>query len=286
MDYKARLKEISSQFRKSAHPNLRYKMSRVRTIVATNRVIHIRPVVAESLIEANLYMWCELIRHVMAIEVQPFTIMLVIDGKQRRYTPDALILTRTSAYIVECKPSREYFDPEFQKLVAAAMAYFAEFELQFVVIDETDVAGWDLQANLSQLWRAWRAPQLETPALSVSAHVRRALEQGCRAHATIGGCLDLGHSEFAVHRALASGFISANLHAPLTREAMLWSQPLQGAYAVLSKLHEMQQQTRQSHSLRMAPAIDWGLVPAFWSASGQRDTASARADLDDQEIAS
>lgn len=258
MDYFARLREIANQFQQSAHRNLRYKMSRVRTIVAVNRLAHLRPVVGESLVESNLYMWCELIDHIMAIEVQPFSTTLNIDGRQTRYTPDALILTRTGEYVVECKPSREYFDKDFDDFVRAARGHFEQFGLKFVVIDEHDVGGWDLQANLCQLWRALRAPQLHDAAVSVSAHVQRAIEQGRPELATIGASLQRGYSSFAVHRALATGLIGADLHSRLARQTALLSKPIDGARGVLSKLRGV-----DLWDLPPPPAIDWGTVPCL-----------------------
>jgi hypothetical protein len=154
LDYLAELKRLIDLFPPKSRRNLRYNMWTVRTVVAVRRLKHLHRVIAESFVEANLYMWCELVRNVMAIEVQPFTVEFEFEGKIRRYTPDALVLTRFKAFVVECKPAREYFLPEFQAFVVAARAYFATFGLDYVVVDEMDVGGWSLQTNLALLWRA------------------------------------------------------------------------------------------------------------------------------------
>lgn len=257
MDYFAELKRIIGLFPERSHRNLRYNMWTVRTIVAVRRLKHLHRIIAESFIEANLYMWCELVRTVMAVEVQPFTVHFEFEGKLRRYTPDALVLTRFKAFIIECKPAREYFTAEFQAFVVAARAYFASFGLDYVVIDEMDVGGWSLQTNLTLLWRAQSSPELLTQARAIEDWLGEAATRAPDGSLTVKECLGRGANLFAVHCALANGQAYADLHKPIIGTTRLRADWGNAPGEVLSKLR-----AQPDVAILAAPAL-----PSIWQAA-------------------
>lgn len=293
MDYLVELKRVISLFPPNSRRNLRHNMWTIRTVVSVRRLKHLHRVIAESFIESNLYMWCELVRSVMAIEVQPFTVEFELEGKMRRYTPDALVLTRLKAFVVECKPAREYFLPEFQAFVVAARAYFASFGLEYVVVDEMDVAGWSLQTNLALLWRAHDSTELLPQAHAIEGWLRDADACEFSGGLTVAECLKRGASIFAVHCALANEQAHADLHKPITVATRLHSLCIEPFCAVLSKLRA------QLHpAVLPAPGLPsiWQAAPPLQGRPGHQmrllestacsDKARALSAFDAEEVAS
>lgn len=132
------LKEIAAIFAPSERANLLDNSWTMRSCIATARILSDKEVISESGIESCFYLAAELTHSCISIITQPFTADI---AGMFRYTPDAIVMTQSGPYVVECKPSRENFDPEFCAKVRAIRAEFKHHDLSFVVIDEHDVCG-------------------------------------------------------------------------------------------------------------------------------------------------
>ena len=222
----------------------------MRTCLAASRLLIDGDAVGESGIESCFLMAAEISEAIIALIVQPFTMTFGVS----RYTPDAIVATSRGVFVVECKPSRKAFDPEFRAWAAAVRIELASRGLGFIVVDEHDVCGWDLVRNLALLWRVKNAVSLDEGA----ERARRVVE-GQGGTCTLARVRQAGQSNFEISRALVRGMLYCDLHKRLDRRAQMSVTPFGDRRDLLSKFSVSWEQM----NLPLAPPLE--TVPTAWS---------------------
>lgn len=239
---------IFAKFSPSRRPDIKHsEMSRPRTQVPTLKFKE--PPIAESSIETNLYVLAELANWVTELFAQPFTLEVDDEEGAFSYTPDALLKAYGRWVVVECKPVREYFDTKTVDRHSRIRQALVEHTLAFIVIDEIDVGGSELQDNISQLWRVRLAAELESKAYDLAKKVQ---QQGA---ATVDELLSEGFRLFEVHRALASQIVFADLCKLIGNDTVIFPADFCDPRALLWKL-------RPKRGMRTMPA-----APDIWEPS-------------------
>jgi len=222
--------EVIALFGPCRRPSLKALMGRMRSSVVSRRFSY--NLLSESLIETGLLQAAEICPFILEVASQPLTVEIEDALGELTYTPDALILSASRGWcMVECKPSREYFDKEAQATFARFTEFFAKYNLPFVVIDEHDVAGRTLRSNIYRLRRLMDAKELDAPATLAKDY----LEHGGEAKAS--ELIAAGIASFAIDRALFLGWIYADLQRPLGPDTVLRATQFDDHRQLLRKLY-------------------------------------------------
>jgi hypothetical protein len=247
LDY---LKEIAATFPTNQRRDILLKTWTMRTCLAASRLLVDGKAVAESGIESCFLMAAEILALFGALIVQPFTMLVGPDGFS--YTPDAIVKTVRGVFVVECKPSRSAFDPEFRAWATAVRMELAKRGIGFIVVDEHDVCGWELVRNLGHLWRVKDARALDEAA--ARAH-RVVMGQG--GVCTVARVRRAGLSDFEIRRAIAQGLLYCDLHRDIDRRTPLRLKPFGDRRDLLSKFSVSWEQ------MNLAPAPPLQLLPSY-----------------------
>lgn len=203
-------------------------MSRMRTHVATMRFKQ-APIV-ESKIEHGLALACEFSHLVDEVVFQPFTAHMQFDGKDTRYSPDAVIHTSHGIYVVECKSFRHCCLQKWRDFFADARQFFKQYDLRYVVVDENDVASKALMDNFSQLSRLRLASELDAKMENLMSIVDHEKSVSMR---------QLEEMKFSGHdvlRALATRRVFSNIHIAFSPDSEIRNTPFRDHRDLLSKL--------------------------------------------------
>lgn len=203
--------ELASSFGPCRRKPLVEQFGRMRTRTASRFSYEI---VGESLLEVMLHQAIEFLPWVTAALVQPFTAEIPGDCGTFQYTPDALLYADGAWTVAECKCAREYFDNETVSRLQLARRYFEAKHLRFVVLDEFDLGARVLQENLAKLWRVRKAHCLNDAAQAAAEQLRDGVQR------TYSDAVALGHSPFAIDRAICIGLVHCELSRPIERAAV------------------------------------------------------------------
>ena len=249
LDY---LKEIAATYSPTERGNILLNTWTMRTCLAASRLLVEGDAVGESGIESCFLLAAEISKVFSALIVQPWT--MEIGSAGTRYTPDAVVKTPDGVFVVECKPSRKAFDPEFRAWCTAVKLELANRGLGFVVIDEHDVCGWELVRNLALLWRV-----KDADSLNEAAGRARRVVVGQGGTCTLARVRQAGLSNFEINRAISQGLLHCDLHKRINRRTQLRTEAFGDRRDLLSKFTVSWEQM----NLPLAPPLE--TVPASWA---------------------
>lgn len=184
----------------------------------------------ESLLERDWLLALTYDRRVLRLLEQPFSLTYVLDGRERRYTPDVQAVFsergREWSVVYEVKERADlhanwhFYRPRFK----AAVAYCRERGWRFKIVTEKEVRGPQI-ANIQFLRRYLDVPVQE---LHRAVLLQNLLVMGPTTPKTLLAATWSDQEQrmgalCEMWRLVAAGEISFNLRSPLTMSSLIWS---------------------------------------------------------------
>ena len=130
-----------------------------------------RSMVFESSSERDFLRLCDFDPDIHSFRSQPFQIAYWLDGRERKYTPDALI-EGDQPRLIEVKPERRTLKPEFRRWVVVIRKACEELGYTFEVVTDTEIRRQPRLGNVILLRRYRLESVPEAVELDVRAWVR------------------------------------------------------------------------------------------------------------------
>lgn len=119
-----------------------------------------------STLERDLLFVLEYETQVLQYQEQPFVVAAQVEGRERCYTPDYALWTKSGQTLVECKPAAQLSDPHTQQQITVGTRWASVHDWHFEVVTDVTLRAGSYLTNLKLLWRYSRLRV--TPAARVS----------------------------------------------------------------------------------------------------------------------
>lgn len=167
----------------------------------------------ESQIEKMYFELLEVDPEVIKFYAQPVTIKF----KGSQYTPDVLVVSKTSEYFVEIKPDSVFRDRKTLKRIRSLQSHFEDFGSELKLITKSELAREPLRHNVEFLGRARRRGASH----SVAQLVKKHCEGGELSIAELRTKMGDNFDSWLVLDAIVLGYVELDLNQPIDGNSII-----------------------------------------------------------------
>jgi len=177
----------------------------------------------ESSLELDFFYILENDPDVLEYYEQPEQISYRFDSKNRKYTPDVLVLRKDKKELVEVKPSSRLLDEDNLRKFAAARIYCEKKGYEFIVVTEVEIRFEPYLNNIKTMYRYARAEVTFQHRLAMQRIIRHA--GGRIGIDELAGELNnqMGRGEHLqyIYALIYDGFLRVDFNLLLTKESIV-----------------------------------------------------------------